>query len=204
MFGLLVLGLFVPSLGFRLLSFGLLVLGLFVPSLGFRLLSFGFGYRLCGFALGFDLGHFVLSCGLGFLGRLSLGFGLRVSLSPVGLFSLGFRFGLGLGVDLKVFSRRLLAIAHRLGVFVLRLTGDLGSGDNSGRRGHSRQLLGERLDRVFFLVYPLRLAREGSGILAALRCDHDVHHGADEYERRRERVDPNARDVRGHIAAHQL
>ena len=78
---------------------------------------------------------------------------------------------------------------------------DLGRSDHTRRGGDRRQLLAQR-----------RRPADSSGVLAAQRRrifaalgrDHDVDDRADEHERRRERVHPDARDEGGGVAAHQL
>ena len=105
-------------------------------------------------------------------------------------FQIGFTLGRGI-VVLGGGSDRLLVV----------LGGDDRRRDHSGRRRTQRHVL----DHVFctrFAVHGLSAQRQR--IFPTLGRDHDVHDRGDEHERRRKRVDPDARDMRRRVTAHEL
>ena len=97
-----------------------------------------------------------------------------------------------------------------MGLDGVGLVGDVGiaarcgSGSSTGGddRGHLHGNSGVEIENVAGVVD--LSATERRRILTAPRRDHHVDHGADEHERRRERVDADTGDQRRGVAAHQL
>jgi hypothetical protein len=176
--------------GFRLRLFGGFVFGLSLWHCRFvfcGFVGFVFGGHLVGDSLGliggFDRRFVNLGGGLQRLDSLFTLDRAQTHAGPFGFFLafrgelLGFFNSFGRHprhVGAKCFGVRSLrffgflglvfvVLVGRLGVLVLGVTRSLGSGDDTGRCGHCGQLLGECLDRVFFVLDLLRLAGKGAG-----------------------------------------
>ncbi len=216
LFGGLNLGLFGLRLGFVSdLSLGLGAGGL------------GFGRCFCGsvavfrLRLGHSLDHgFVLvvsrlnvRLGFGFsgVGRCFVALGLFRRLGLGGFLVGNSLFGLAddrLHLDccgrLCAFVGGNLVRMHVIGVVDVVLARHGRGRDHTGARRRSDEFLAQLIDSGLPGVVVSVIAGQRRGRFTALRGQHHVHDGTDEHKGRRERVDPDARDMGGQVAAHEL